>query len=389
MKWQIIVLLFFAVVLKAEKTIWFQEDIGSPIYKKCVFKKKNLAEYITESYYLLVDKSKSECVLLYEQRIWLKNNKFQKQVLYNHNQKQKITIFLEKDKVNIQVISGKNENSNSMKRPKQLYFPLSGRIFNHPDIFTPGKKFFIKILPVPVREVTILKLHIEVLPKARIPKSKNNKKYFVARSSEIGTTLNKRTYYYDQNGYVVYSVNKSEKEYVRKRISKPKIVLEKIEKNKQQNSDNGKINSIAPIASVSCREMYYSHAYPRDWQRVDLSPFSTAYNGESGTTGVWTSSKQFANDDFFVSSILNKLQKSVCKFSEIDFREKRKIFMGKSNFTETLVKCQGERQKKYILMLTVLKEKRSYAMVVFGTESQYRANWPTWISTLHSFVPKQ
>lgn len=385
MKWQIVVLLFFAVVLHAETTFWFREDIGSPIYKKCVFKKKKNQEYIVESYYLLADKSRNECILLYEQKIWLKNGEPLKQVLYNHNSKQKINLLLTKDKVNIQVIAGKNKNTNSMKRPEKIHFPLSARMYSHPDIFTPGKKFSIKIIPVPVREVTILELHVEILPKARIPNSRSSKQYFVAETKEAGAVTNKRIFYYDRSGAIVYSINKSQRDFIRKRISRPNISIQKIPQNTEATSD--KINPIAPIASVLCREIYYSHAYPRNWERTDISPFSTAYTGKNGSAGVWTSTKKFNSNDALVSSILEKLGSTTFPFSKIEFREDRKIFMGRSLFTESVIKCQSESGNKYILMLTVLRGGRNFAMVVFGDENQYNSNWPTWINTLHSFVP--
>ena len=385
MKWQIVVLLFFAVVLHAETTVWFREDIGSPIYKKCVFKKKKNQEYIVESYYLLADKSKNECILLYEQKVWLKNGEPHKQVLYNHNSKQKISLLVAKDKISIQLVAGKNKSTNYMKRPPgKIYFPLTARIYDHPDIFTPGKKFSIKTVPVPIREVTILELQVEVLPKARIPNSRNRKLYFVAETKESGALTNKRILYYDKGGSIVYSVSKSQRDFIRKRINKPNISIQNIPKSTEISD---KVNPIAPIASVLCREIYYSHAYPRNWERTDISPFSTAYRGKDGSAGAWTSTKKFNSNEALISSLLEKLGSTTFPFSGIESREDRKVFMGRSLFTESIIKCQSDSGSKYILMLTVLKGGRNFAMVVFGDENQYKSNWPTWINTLHSFVP--
>ncbi|BBM86117.1 hypothetical protein [Candidatus Uabimicrobium amorphum] len=386
MKWQIVILLFLTVVLQAETTIWFREDIGSPIYKKCVFKKKKNQEQITESYYLLADKSTNTCILLYEHRVLLKDGNAYKQILYNHNNKQKISLQLAKDKINVQVVVGKNKNTNTMNRPQgNVYFPLSGRIYNHPDIFTQGKKFYIQVIPVPIREITVLKLLVEVLPKARIPNSRSDKLYFVAETKESGAVANRRVLYYDKSGTIVYSINKSQRDFVRKRISKPNISIQKIPKSTEEVSD--KVKPIAPIASVLCREIYYSHAYPRNWERTDISPFSTAYKGKGGTIGAWTSTNKFSNNNALISSLLEKLGSSTFPFSKIESREDRKVFMGRSLFTESLIKCESDSGTKYILMLTVLRGGRNFAMVVFGNERQYKANWPTWINTLHSFVP--
>lgn len=390
MKWQLVLLLFISCALYAEKTLWFHEEAGSTMYRKCVLKKKGQREYAAVNTYLLISKEQKEskdCVLIYEQKLWSRDGKFEKQIFINHTRKQKITLTLDKNAFEMETQTAKGQkHKKKTKRPRQpVYVSLIAKIYNHPDIFTIGKKFRIYSIPMPVNSIEILEYQIKVLPKSKIPNSKKNKLYYVAQFTEVKLPENKRLFYYDENGHIVYSTFRGK--YPRKRIAPPNIKLDTENQPKEKISYT--VNDIAPTASIRCKETYYSHSYPRSWNRVNLKPFSSAYRGKSGTIGVLSERTTVKDHKVFMENTLEKLKKNNkdCDYDTVAFTDKREILIGKHAFVEFIIKCDSSKGNKYFLILSAIGEERSYAVVVFGAEYQYHTNWPTWLNTLHSFIP--
>ena len=251
--------------------------------------------------------------------------------------------------------------------------------------FQVGKSFSVHLFPTPTQNrFYLVKHNVKILPKSELPNQKGGKKYFVAQISEASKKGSVRKTFYDSNRNIVYSTAKIGKiSASRKRI--------KAKKNLIFSKYHYKVQEAEPRAPIACEEDVYSHSYPQNWDRVSLPSFKTAYKGDSGTVGVVSATNE---DDIgvFVPKLLKKLKSSSPKQSYnyqnmIDY-ETRTIVVGVREFQEFIFKCTDGDQYKFFLVLAAADEKQKFAIIVYGTEKQFKKNWPTWYDIMHSFVLK-
>ena len=68
MKWFLLYLTVFCY-LQAQQVLYFQEKLGAPVYKKCMFQEQNGRQKLTEEFYFLNEEQR-HALLRYKQKIF-------------------------------------------------------------------------------------------------------------------------------------------------------------------------------------------------------------------------------------------------------------------------------------------------------------------------------
>lgn len=373
----------FFTILQAQNTLYFEDNMGAPMYKKCTFIKTDNKEKVIEKWYVL-QKESNNAILMYKYKILFENHIPVEQTLINYRLANSTFINLRTSRIKIEIQKEGNKKKIFLEKPKKIYVPLMGRIYKHSKIFDIGKTFSIEISPMPLGRLSITKHNVEILPKATIPNSKTKKQYFVAKITESSNPDIKRTIYYDENRFVVYSIGSLKKNiFVRKRVDKKKNLI--------FSNLYYKINDIEKMSNQHCNKIKYKHSYPENWTKKETTLFNSIYAGKSGSVGVILSKKKKINNaKAFTNHILKimKNQQENCRYTKIKFREHRQIVIKNHGFTETIIKCVYQNQYRYFVIMATTEKEHNYAIVLYGNEKQFKKNYPTWYYILHSFFIK-